>query len=834
MQRAPIQELSPPKEAEPLSKAVSHRDGEPLFRALAESTTVAILVFRQRILYVNPAAEQLTGYRADELAGMSSLELIHPDFREELGARLEARLAGGPVPSRYEAMILTKSGEERWVDYAGTRILLDGEPAVLASAVDITDRKEAELALYESRERLRMAHRGAKLLTWDWNLLADEIVVSEDAGLVLGFPLPAGSLKSRYLFERMVHPEDRDRLLAAVRAAILGDGDYSVEHRIVTTGGEVRWIAERGQAIRDETGWVVRMLGVSQDITDRVRTEQALRREQEWAETTLASIDDGVIRTGPLGSIEYMNRVAERLTGFSATDAIGLSLDHIYRVVEESSRVPLPHPVGRCLKEKRPVMLPGQRMLVARDGSEHAVRDSASPILGGGGELLGAVLAFKDVTAVRDIERERLELATHDLLTGLPNRSFFERRLARALERMAASAGCLVVLQLDLAQLKVVNDTCGHLAGDELIRQASRHLVDWDADRYSLARLGAEEFGLIAEATSASDARGVAESLRSALKGFRFEWQDRVYEAHANIGFVTARPGDTPTSLMIAADIACMVAKESGRDRIHEYLADDDALAQRYRQMDWIHRIHKALDNGGFCLYCQPIQPLDPAAAEGGLLGEVLIRMVNEEGELVLPRTFVPAAERYRVISKIDRWVVSRSFDLLARGASIGGRRLDRLAMNLSGETLADETFLDFVIEHLEATGVDPHRLLFEITETAAVANLDGALRFISELKARGVAFVLDDFGSGLSSFAYLKNLPVDYLKISGDFLSGIETEPINRTLVRSINQVGHELGLQVIGEGVESEEILSAVLDIRLDYVQGYWIAPPQPFDEI
>ncbi len=833
MQRAPIQELSQPKEAEPLSTAVPHHDGESLFRALAESTAVAIFVFRERFLYVNPAAALLTGYSVEELLGMDSMELIHPDYREELRARRDARLTGGPVPSRYEMPLLTRSGEQRWVDYAATRILLDGEPAGLASAFDITDRKEAEIALFESRERLRMAHRGAKLLTWDWNLLSDDIVVSEDAGLVLGFPIPAGSLKSRHFFDRMVHPDDRTRLLAAVRLAILGDGDYSVEHRIVTPSAEVRWIAERGQAIRDETGWVVRILGVSQDITDRVRTELALRREQEWAETTLASIDDGVIRTGPLGSIEYMNRVAERLTGCSATDTIGLTLDQVYRVVEESSRVPLPHPVDRCLKERRPVMLPGQRVLVARDGSERAVRDSASPIVGAGGELLGAVLAFKDVTAVRDIERERLELATHDLLTGLPNRSSFERRLARALERVVASAGCLVVLQVDLAQLKVVNDTSGHLAGDELIRQAGRRLTEWAEDRYPLARLAAEEFGFIAEAGGASDARAVAESLRSALQSFRFVWQDRVYEAHANIGYVTARSGDTPTSLMIAADIACMVAKESGRDRIHEYLADDEALAQRYRQMDWIHRIHKALESDGFRLYCQPIQPLDPTAAEGGLLGEVLIRMVNEEGELVLPRTFVPAAERYRVISKIDRWVVARSFELLQQGASLGGRRLDRLALNLSGETLADESFLDFVIERLEATGVDAHRLLFEITETAAVANLDGALRFISELKARGVRFVLDDFGSGLSSFAYLKNLPVDFLKVSGDFLSGIEAEPINRTLVRSINQIGHELGLQVIGEGVESEEILSAVLDIRLDYAQGYWIAPPQPFDE-
>ncbi|MFN7959977.1 MAG: EAL domain-containing protein [Thermoanaerobaculia bacterium] len=954
MQPPAIRKLAYPAFGADDRGGVAQLDDEPSFRALAESTAAAIVVFRQEILYVNPAFAQLSGYPPSELLGMDWLELAHPDFREELDRRREASLQGGPVPGRFELILLTSDGQERWVDFAATRILLDGQPAVLASAFDITDRKEAELALRVSRERLELANKSAGLVAWDWNLLSDEMVFAEGSAELLGIPAEELATDSKAFLERWLHPDDRERTRAAVRAAIRENRDFRVEHRAVSVAGQVRWFSARGRAIRDEAGWVVRLIGVSLDITERkeaelalrasserlrlmveqmpailwttdpelrftssvgaglaalntepnavsgqqlrdylndpmgksealqsheralagssvsyqmqwagnayqvhveplrdhegtiagtigialdvterIRVEDALRREQGWAQTTLASIDDGVIRTDSSGIVEYLNPVAERLTGFSSAQAIGQPLEKIYHVVDESSRAPLIHPAARCLRERRPVMLPGQRLLVKRDGSEYAVRDSAAPILAPDGEMVGAVLAFKDISAVRDIEREMHQLSTHDGLTGLPNRSAFERRLARSLERSAATGETLVVLQVDLSRLKVVNDTCGHLAGDEMIRGAARHLASWAGDRFHLARLGPEEFGFVVERLSAAEAQDVAESLKEALLDYRFSWQDRVYEVQANIGLVAARTGDTPSSLMIASDIACMVAKESGRNRIHEYRAEDPQLAHRYLQMDWIHRIYRALETDSFRLYCQPIQPLDPRRADEGTLGEVLIRMVGEDGELVLPRTFVPAAERYRLISSIDRWVVAKSLKMLSQGVVVGGQQIDRLAINLSGETLADEAFLKYVVATLEATAVEPSRILFEVTETAAIANLDGALRFIHELRGRGVRFVLDDFGSGLSSFAYLKNLPVDYLKISAEFIHGIETTPMHRTLVRSINQIGHELGLEVIGEGVESEAILSALLEVQLDYVQGYWIAQPQPIEE-
>ncbi len=924
---------------------------EGWFRALADTTSTAIFVFDDRFLYTNHAFSELSGYSALQLVDLDPLEIVHPDHRPLVGQRRAARRAGEPAPNQYEMMILTRQGEERWIDYSASRIRFNGQLATLGSAIDITDRKAAELALRQSEERLQLAQRAAGVATWDWNLLTDEFIFPSSVIESLGVPVKDVPRTSADFFAAFLFPEDRERVLIAIRRVIHHGEDYAIEHRCLTTTGETRWLSARGRAIRDESGWVVRMVGVSTDITDRKlaelalresnarlrlmveqmpavlwttdcnlqftstlgaglvalglrpsdvngrpvddffggettggsvqeahqraltgesvsfkmvrrgnvyqahveplrdsdgettgtigaalditerrRAEEALQREREQAQATLASIDDGVIRTNAIGVIEYMNPVAERLLGVQAEAARGTLLDEVFVVVDEVNRKPLLNPVARCLKENRPVMLPGQRILVARDGSELAIRDSAAPIRGPEGEITGAVLAFKDVTAVRNMERAMTHLANHDGLTGLLNRAAFERRLAHALENAAARGTPLSVAQLDLAQLKIINDTCGHLAGDEMIRQAARRLTGFAGERYALARLGAEEFGLLFENTAPPVAREHIERLREVFETFRFVWQEKSFEVRSNIGLVTAAQGDTVSGLMIAIDIACMLAKESGRNRVHEYQSDDETLAERYSEMHWIHRIYKALKEESFRLYCQPIRPLSGEDDEQGLFGEVLIRMVGDDGELVLPRTFVPAAERYRLISSIDRWVVRKSFELLAGEATVGGRPIHRLTINLSGESLNEESFRDYVVEQLEQHRIAPRRVLFEITETAAIANLAGAMRFISELQERGACFVLDDFGSGLSSFAYLKNLPVDYLKIANEFVRGAADSAMHRTLVRSINQIGHELGLKTIAEGVETPEILGLLQEIDLDYVQGYWIAKPEP----
>lgn len=920
------------------------------FRVLAETTSTAIFVYRDRLLYANRAFTELTDFEGHEIRELDLEELIHPDFRQLATERRLARLAGQDVPQQYEMIILTKSGDERWIHFTGGRIHFEGQTAGVGTAFDITDRKLAELALRKSEERLSLAQQAAGLASWDWNLLTDELVVMPGSMAALGIDETHLPRTSAEVLDRLVHPEDAHRVRQAVRKAIREGGDYAVEHRFVAPSGALRWLSARGRTIRDENQWVVRMVGVSADITERKlaelalkdsndrmrliveqvpallwttdknlrftsssgaglaslglksnqllgidlldflntggadspavsahrralageassyeqrlsgfiyqnhveplrdadgtitgaigvgldvteqrRAEEALRRERERADTTLASIDDGVIRTNAFGLVEYLNPVAERLLSVSADEARGRALEEIYRVVDEDSRKPLLNPLLRCLRESRAVMLPGRRVMVARDGSEFVIRDSAAPIRGADGQVLGAVLAFKDVTAVRDMERAMTHLANHDGLTGLLNRAAFERRLGHALETAAANGSSLAVLQLDLGQLKVVNDTCGHWAGDEMVRQVARLLTNFAEHGGALARLGAEEFGMFFEDLPVEQARRQTEELRALIDSYRFSWEDRKFALRPAIGLVMASVGDKVSALMIATDIACSLAKEGRHGRIHEYQADDEEMVERYREMHWIHRIYKALQEDSFRLYCQPIRPL-LNGDEDGLLGEVLLRLVGEDGELVLPRTFVPAAERYRLMALVDRWVVSRSFELLAKRATVSGKAVSRLAINLSGESLDDEAFLEFVIAQLERSRISPHQILFEITETAAIANLPGAMRFISELQEKGIDFVLDDFGSGLSSFAYLKNLPVDYLKIAGEFVRGLSESPMHRTLVRSIHQIGHELGLKTIAEGVENPEMLAILEEIQLDYVQGFWIARPQP----
>jgi len=368
----------------------------------------------------------------------------------------------------------------------------------------------------------------------------------------------------------------------------------------------------------------------------------------------------------------------------------------------------------------------------------------------------------------------------------------------------------------------VINDTCGHVAGDELLKQISA-LLQWRApERVVLARLGGDEFGILIEDRTLEEARRIAEEVLREIAAYRFEWQGRAFECGSSIGLVPIDPrSEDLSSVLSAADAACYVAKEAGRNRIHEYQRDDEAVAERYGEMQWIHRIRKAFDEDRFVLFEQEIRPL----AGGEPLREIFIRMLDEEGRLVPPVCFIPAAERYHLVPQIDRWVVANALEALARDEG----RLT-FTLNLSGQSITQESFLDFVTERLQASGVDPQRVCLEITETAAIANLRRALAFINALRGRGCRFVLDDFGSGMSSFAYLKNLPVDFIKIDGEFVRDLVADPIHAALVGSINQIGHVMGLRTIAEAVEDEPALAALRALGVDYVQGYHVHRPQP----
>ena len=566
------------------------------------------------------------------------------------------------------------------------------------------------------------------------------------------------------------------------------------------------------------------------DTSERKQVEAQLQRERDIAQVTLASIGNGVITTDEAGIVQYMNPVAAALTGWAAADAVGRLATEIYQLVDEANKAPLPHPLREVLRRGQLQSRHEHAVLQRRDGSSVPVIDTAAPIRSRDGFLIGAVLVFHDVTDTLNLARELSHQAAHDALTGVPNRREFERRLAELLERSAQDGLTHALCYLDLDQFKVVNDTCGHVAGDELLRQVTQLIRRMLRAGDMLARLGGDEFGLILQACPLDHAVRIAERIREAIADLRFAWQGKQFSIGVSIGLVLAPPkGQDLGALLAAADAACYAAKEGGRNRVHVLQPNDSQVQQQRGQMQWVTRITAALQADRLRLYVQPVLPL-----QGGTDAhyEILVRL-EEDGQIIPPGAFLPAAERYGLMPRIDQWVVNNTLSWLSDRLRQSGRIDGVYAINLSGASLSDERFRQALRHTLQQLRLPPGVLCFEITETAAVANLSKVVLFIEEVKALGCLFSLDDFGSGLSSFAYLKNLPVDFLKIDGSFVKDIADDPMDLAMVQAINAIGHVMGLKTIAEYVASEAVLDKLREIGVDYGQGYHLGPPRPLAE-
>jgi diguanylate cyclase (GGDEF)-like protein/PAS domain S-box-containing protein len=602
-----------------------------------------------------------------------------------------------------------------------------------------------------------------------------------------------------------------------------------LDYRVPTQSG--------GEVGRLEDG-INAMAAALQEARDREkkRSEDALFQEKVRAQVTLESIGDGVITTDAAGRIVYMNPVAEQFTEWRGDEARGKPLSEVFKIFDEESNRLEEYPIHYCLQDGRTIRHDSHHLLMSHDGGKIEIQDSAAPIRDRDGVILGAVVVFHDVTEIQSMARHMAFLASRDPLTGLLNRREFESRLQHVLESARAGERTHALLYLDLDQFKIVNDTCGHIAGDELLKQLASHLQKEIRASDMLARLGGDEFGVILEDCSVDKAEQIADLLRQSIKDFRFMWERRAFEIGVSIGLVPiSRDSGGLTEVLSAADSACYIAKDRGRNRIHIYQPDDRAFAERRGEMQWVHRLRKGLENNSFDLYCQAIVPLQDTAKQTGPFHEILVRVQDED--LVLPAAFIPAAERYHLMPSIDRWVIRTVFPMLekyqARAASgESGKAL--FAINLSGQSLGDEQFLEFVMQQFAQYRVDPHSICFEITETAAIANLTRARDFIARFKHMGCRFALDDFGSGLSSFGYLKSLTVDYLKIAGDFVEGMLEDPLDRAMVEAINQVGHVMGLITVAESVESPGLIDMLREIGVDHAQGHGIDTPKPLHQV
>jgi diguanylate cyclase (GGDEF)-like protein/PAS domain S-box-containing protein len=687
------------------------------------------------------------------------------------------------------------------------------------------ERIEIQRHLEDLEERNELAIHSANDGLWDFDTLNNRVYLSPRWKAMLGYD--ENDVGQAPDWRTLVHSDDMSRVQAAIRDHVAGKTPiFESLHRMRHATGEWRWVISRAKAKVDDKGRLLRLVGVELDITERKLYEEALFREKESAQITLQSIGDGVITTDAKGVIDYVNPVAEALTGWRLEDSQGRAIEEIFRAFHEETCEPLENPLAVAIRRTRSIKSVRPMLLIRRDGNEIYVESTASPIRDGSGAVSGGVLVFHDVSEARELNRRLSYHASHDVLTGLVNRREFESRMERALKSAKARETSYALCVLDLDQFKIVNDTCGHSAGDALLGQVGALLKSKVRWRDTLARLGGDEFGILLESCSLDEAMRTAEALREAVRNFKFTWEERTFRLGASIGVVPISADNADVAAVLsAADSACQAAKEAGRNRVHSFEENDIDLMRRRREMQWAARINNALEEGRFELFRQTILPLQ--TTESGAHYELLLRMRDEAGKIVGPDNFMTAAERYGITPSIDRWVIENAFRWLVSEAD-EREKLTMCSINLSGQSLGDDKFLPYVIDQFHRSGLDATKICFEITETAAIASFSQANRFIQALKELGCKFALDDFGTGLSSFGYLKHFPVDYLKIDGSFVKEILHDPIDREMVRSINEIGHLTGKQTIAEFAENQEIINMLRSLGVDYAQGYGVSQP------
>jgi diguanylate cyclase (GGDEF)-like protein/PAS domain S-box-containing protein len=570
------------------------------------------------------------------------------------------------------------------------------------------------------------------------------------------------------------------------------------------------------------------ILSVARDISHRKSLEVSLSRSKRQAQFTLESIGEGVVTTDNDGRIDYMNRAAENIIGVNRDDATGHTVGELFTLVDDSDRRSLGDPVERCLSMRRRVNMGRRAVMITHDGDhEHSVELSASPIRGPGDSISGAVVVFHDVGEIRGLTRKMSYQAAHDPLTGLINRREFERRLDEAMDTAHADEAVHMLFYMDLDRFKAVNDSCGHLAGDNMLREVATLIKEQVRESDFVGRLGGDEFGALLIGCPIEKARQIATDICNAVADYRFVWKDKIFSVGISIGLVEiSHVSGTVQDVMAAADSACYVAKQEGRGRVHIYSARDEVIARERGDIQWLRELQAAIHEGRFELAVQPIISMTRSATSGPSV-EILLRLPEGRGRDADTADFLRPAERYQLMPQIDRWVVNATLTAIASGEiRLAGNR--SCAINLSGQTIGDEGFLGFVVEALDRSGVAPSAICFEVTEKAILANVQQAQRFIEVLHGIGCEFALDDFGSGMGAFASLKELPIDYLKIDGLYTRNLQTDEVNQEMVAAMIKLARTLKFRVVAEQVEHQEDFDWLREVGVDFVQGHFVEPP------
>ncbi|MEX2442083.1 MAG: EAL domain-containing protein [Alkalispirochaeta sp.] len=556
----------------------------------------------------------------------------------------------------------------------------------------------------------------------------------------------------------------------------------------------------------------------------KARIDRQMREQEQLFEALLNSMNDGLIAYSKDQTIRFLNPVAQNLTGWSEERAIQQDLLEVFSLYDENSELKSAVPFAQVAQGKDFEF--ENVYLTTEQGGRISIAGSITPIRTHS-HIDGGLITFHDVTDIKEMSEIIEYQASHDSLTGLMNREEFFTRLQDIAHVAQEHQRSHSFIYLDLDQFKIVNDVCGHLAGDELLRQVSTDLRgQLEGEEHLAARLGGDEFGVLLLDASLARGMAIARTLLHNLNR-KFIWQKNAFHITASIGLVpVAGVNSDGYTILAAADDASYLAKESGGNTIKVYETADYTFLKRRGEMQWISRLNHALEGDRFVLWGQPIVSTDGHSHEHL---EVLIRMLDDDDSLISPGDFIPAAEKYNLMPAIDRWVLSNAFRRLDTFASDG--RYPMLSINLSGASIADESMLDYIRPLIERSAADP-KICLEITETTAIENMSRATSFIKRLKVMGVSFALDDFGNGFSSFAYLKHLPVDYLKIDGSFVRDIADDPIDYALVEAVNNIGHVMNMKTIAEYVKDDRTRTLLERIGVDYLQGYQISRPAPLD--
>lgn len=783
-----------------------------------------------RFTSANESFTRVTGYGLDEIIGMPFTAVVAPESLDVTAAQFRRCLAG--EPQHLQIRVLRKDGSDFYASISASPFIVDGKVEGVAGITrDVTARVQAERALRESEERLSLALESTDQGVWEWDAASGGVRLygALPARIGLDASLLANTAAGIECRSR-IHPQDRAAYLDHIEDVVEGRSDrLNDEYRLACPNGGYRWIQRKGRVLsRGGDGRPLRAIGTLKDIHERKSAEEERLRQAERLRVALSAGGVGIFEWDLVSRRAHWD--ARTFDLFEQDPAAGMPSVHaLARGIHPQDRRRL-HEAKRRILGGEPRAEAVVRVTRAEGGLRH-VHILLTALRHENGAPRVLIGSCRDVTQSEELQAKLAYHASHDSLTGLLNRFEFERRLSAAQAAAEEEAGERVVCFIDLDRFKMVNDTSGHAAGDALLREVGQLLDQRVRGTDVLARLGGDEFGLLLEGCSLEHAEQRARELIDAVDTIRFPWEGRVHSISASIGIARlgAEAGGV-AEVMSQADIACYAAKSAGRRRVAVYSPERSEVKQHHREVLVAASLREALEEERFCLYAQAIVPTAPGGGAEPHY-ELLVRMIDAGGGLIPPGTFIPAAERYDLMAQIDRWVLREALERLAPRLAAGNISV---SLNLSAHSLNDPSFSPFLLGLLAASPLPSRRVRFEITETAVMSQLSLASELMSALRAEGCEVALDDFGSGLSSFSYLRHFPVDYLKIDGSFIRSLRESAVDRAIVESMHGIARRLGARTIAEFVEDETTLALIRELGIDYAQGYGIGKPQPLGEV